>query len=261
MLPSPRILTIERSADRITLLAVDKPSGWVAHATRPDEPADLRAWLQQQGHPGCAPLHRLDRGTSGVLLFSPDPAIRAQLGAELTAGTITKRYLALVIGHARRKGIIRTALDGRRAVTRYGLAERLGGFSLLRVRPQTGRKHQIRRHLHSIGLPVVGDDRYRPARFRAVPGYPERLFLHAYQLILPDGRTFESPLPQVLSGCLEALRGGPRGEAPQGEALQGEPPQGGVPQDAADSLSNAPGAADSLSNAPGAADSLSNAPG
>lgn len=215
MPPQPHILTIERSAGRITLLAIDKPSGWVAHATRPDEPADLRAWLADQGHRGCAPLHRLDRGTSGVLLFSPDPKIRAELGAAFAANAITKIYLALVFGHARRKGILRPPLDGREAVTRYGLAERLGGFSLLRVRPQTGRKHQIRRHLHSIGLPVVGDDRYRPARFRAVPGYPERLFLHAHRLVLPDGRTFESPLPEALERCLEALRAGDRHRSSQ----------------------------------------------
>ncbi len=90
-------------------------------------------------------------------------------------------------------------------MTRYALAEALGAFSLLRVRPETGRKHQIRRHLHGIGLPLVGDTRYR-GRFRPVPGFPGRLFLHAWRLSLPDGRSFESPLPPELEACILELR-------------------------------------------------------
>ena len=93
------------------------------------------------------------------------------------------------------------------AVTRYRHREALGGFSLVEARPETGRKHQIRRHLHGIGHPIVGDERYRPRRFKAVPGYPGRLWLHAAALELPDGHTIVAPLPPALMDHLDRLRG------------------------------------------------------
>ena len=120
-------------------------------------------------------------------------------------------------GHAHKKGVIRVPLspdDGgapQAAVTRYRLEEALGAFSLLRCEPETGRKHQLRRHLQGIGLAVVGDTRYPPRRRLRVPAFPGRLFLHAAVLALPDGRRFESPLPPELARCLEALRGGSPG--------------------------------------------------
>lgn len=197
----PRIL-----AARDDLIVVDKPSGWVVHATRPEETHDVRAWLIEHGYPNAAPVHRIDRGASGVVLFSEVPAVRTALGATFTNGEVDKRYVALVFGRTHRKGIVRVAVDGQPAVSRYRLLESLGGFSWLGVRPETGRKHQIRRHLHGIGHPIVGDDRYRPAGFRPVPAFPHRLCLHAASLALPDGRTFEAPVPEALERCREALR-------------------------------------------------------
>jgi 23S rRNA pseudouridine955/2504/2580 synthase len=91
------------------------------------------------------------------------------------------------------------------AVTRYRLEAWLGPFSLLTVRPETGRKHQIRRHLQTIGHAVVGDDRYPPRRFRKVPGFPGRLWLHANELTLPDGRRFRAPLAAELDDHLRLL--------------------------------------------------------
>ena len=111
------------------------------------------------------------------------------------------------------EGIIRRPLSYGRgrtqpAVTRYRCLAVHGRFSYLEVRPETGRKHQIRRHLHGIGHPLVGDTRYRPRRFRAVPGFPGRIWLHALRLELPDGRHFEAPLPPELSAHLEVLAAG-----------------------------------------------------
>jgi len=189
------------------LIVVDKPSGWVVHATREDEGHDLRAWLAERGHLDMAPLHRLDRGASGVVLFSNVPGVRRAIGAEFAEGRVDKRYVAIVHGRTHRKGIVRLEVDGQPAVTRYRLLEPLGGFSWLGVRPETGRKHQIRRHLHGLGHPIVGDDRYKPAGFRAVPAFPHRLCLHAERLALPDGRVFEAPVPEALERCREALRG------------------------------------------------------
>lgn len=195
------------------LLVLDKPAGWVVHAATPDERYDLLAWARGQGlGDELAPVHRLDRETSGLVLYSADPEVRGSLGRDLAEGRVEKTYLALVHGRPHEKGIIRKPLaDARRgrpleAVTRYRIEERLGGFTLLRVRPETGRKHQIRRHLQSIGHAVVGDERYPPPRFRAVPGFPGRLWLHAAALALPDGTRLECPLPPELAAHLERLR-------------------------------------------------------
>lgn len=208
------------------LVALAKPAGWVVHAAMPGETHDLRAWCSGPGvasRPdlprGLEPLHRLDRDTSGVVLFAADPATRARVGRAFMDGAVRKTYLALVVGHAHKKGVVRAPLapdtggPPQDAVTRYRLEEALGGFSLLRVMPETGRKHQIRRHLAGIGHPLVGEDRYAGPRRVRVPAFPGRLFLHAAEVELPDGRTFAAPLPPELARCLEALRAGAKAPA------------------------------------------------
>jgi len=203
-------------ADDGDLVVVAKPSGWVVYAAREGETHDLRAWLAAQ--PGLPrrldPLHRLDRETSGVALYAARPETRAAWSEAFAAGRVHKTYHALVVGHAHAKGVIRTPLapdhpgPPQDAVTRYRLIEALGAFSWLKVQPETGRKHQIRRHLAEIGLPVVGDVRHGRRRVK-VPAFPGRLFLHAVALEL-DGRRFEAPLPDELARCLAAVREGAR---------------------------------------------------
>ncbi len=164
--------------------------------------------------PGVVPLHRLDLHTSGVLLCASDLSVRGRVQEWFAAGLVQKTYLALVHGRTHGKGTIRRGLkDARRrktldAVTRYTRREALGGFSLLEVHPETGRKHQVRRHLQGLGHAVVGDTRYRPKRFRKVPAFPGRLWLHAWRVTLPDGGAFEAPLPEALESHLAVLRQG-----------------------------------------------------
>jgi 23S rRNA-/tRNA-specific pseudouridylate synthase len=147
-----------------------------------------------------------------LVLCSADPAQRAAIGNALSNGTIEKTYLTLVHGRTRKKGVVRRPLqDGRRsrklsATTRYRTLEVFERTSLLAVHIETGRKHQIRRHLHGIGHPIVGDERYRPRRKLSVPAFPGRLWLHAAQLILPDGTTVTAPLPEALLSHLDTLR-------------------------------------------------------
>ena len=204
----------------------NKAAGMLVHpAFGPGGPPDLMSWAVRElgAPPELAPCHRLDLETSGIVLASPDPAIRGDIGAMFAAGDVTKKYRALVFGRAHRKGIIRKPLaDGRRgrplpATTRYRLDGWLGPLSLLTVRPETGRKHQIRRHLQSIGHSVVGDDRYPPRRLLRVPAFPGRLWLHAAELLLPDGRRFRAPLPDELDEHLELLIQMNEGDAPQGD--------------------------------------------
>ncbi len=201
-------------AVRGPLWAVFKPSGWAMHPAGPETGRALTDWLETQA-PGLRPAHRLDRGTSGVVLCSADPATRGAVGKAFEAGRVHKTYLTLVHGRTRRKGILRRALsDGRRgrplpAVTRYTLVRWLGPFSLVRVRPETGRKHQIRRHLAQIGHPVVGDSRW--GRTGPPPaGAPDRLWLHAAGLTLEASEGLAAwdvacPLPAELQAHVDAL--------------------------------------------------------
>ncbi|MCA9515878.1 MAG: RluA family pseudouridine synthase [Myxococcales bacterium] len=208
---APAVLAVDGA-----LWALAKPSGLVVHRTNDPDRDDLLSWcVREAGAPTslCA-VHRLDAETSGVVLCAADARLAAELGALFAAHAVRKTYLALVVGRPHQRGTIDRALpDARRgealpAVTRYATEERLGGFTLLRVEPETGRKHQIRRHLHGVGHPLVGDTRYRPRRFRPVPGFPGRLWLHALRVALPDGRAFEAPLPGELAAHLAVLRGG-----------------------------------------------------
>ncbi len=194
------------------LFAVHKPAGWRVHPANDDGTPDLVAWLATQGRSMARPAHRIDAAASGIVLCGQTPAARARAGAWFTENQVHKVYLALVLGCTRKKGTIRRALaDGRRgrkldAVTHYRCVEQLGQVSLLAVQIETGRKHQIRRHLQGLGHSIVGDDRYRPKRFVSVPGFPGRLWLHARVLQLPGADPIEDPLPTELLDHLEVLR-------------------------------------------------------
>jgi 23S rRNA pseudouridine1911/1915/1917 synthase len=172
-------------------------------------------------------VHRLDRDVSGLLIVAKTDEAHARLVSAMKARKIERRYLALVSGNpATDRGKIdapigrdprhRTRMavlaDGRPAVTWFTVKERFGSCSLLEVKLETGRTHQIRTHLASISLPVVGDAAYGrdPALARRLG--LERPFLHAYRLgfvhpVSDEALAFESPLPGELASVLEVLRG------------------------------------------------------
>lgn len=226
--PAPSSTSIAPAADAPRLLArgpgwvaLGKPSGMTTHAAAAaDVGRDLLAWAAEHApaeHGDWAPAHRLDRATSGIVLLASDPGTRAEWARAFAEGRVKKVYRGLVVGRARDKGIIRRPLsDARRgkpldAVTRYRTEERLGGFSLLRIAPETGRKHQIRRHLADLGFPIVGDDRYGPRRPTRVPGYSVwggRLWLHASRLELDGHFAVECDLPPSLLLHVALLRDG-----------------------------------------------------
>lgn len=189
-------------------LAVDKPSGWLVHPAGTEAP-DLVSWLASVGEGTLAPVHRLDRGTSGVVLFAPHAQVEA-IASRFREEAVEKRYLALVFGQTRPHGVIRRPLqDGRRgrplaSETRYRTRTSFERWSLLEVRPVTGRKHQIRRHLQSIGHALIGDDRYRPRGRPTVPHFPGRLWLHCAS-IATEGLTIEAPLAPELQRHLDQL--------------------------------------------------------
>jgi 23S rRNA pseudouridine1911/1915/1917 synthase len=206
------------------LLVVDKAPGVVVHPGRghgSDTLAQLLAPLLAGGEPERAGIvHRLDRGTSGLMVVARSEEAHRRLQAQLAARRITREYLALVEGAppARsgtieapigRHGRVRTrmAIGGaaaREARTHFTLERALPRLALLRLRLETGRTHQIRVHLQAIGHPVCGDPEY------GTPGMLglERQFLHAARLAFEHPLSGEqidvvSPLPADLRGALE----------------------------------------------------------
>lgn len=235
------------------LVVVDKPAELVVHPSKGHAEGTLvnallhlisEARLQEGQHPTppARPgiVHRLDRGTSGVMVAARTPAALQALAAQFAARTVHRRYAALVWGRpAARTGTVDAPLgrhpkdrlriavrpEGRRAVThyevldeaRYGIAgdARGGAISLVACRLETGRTHQIRVHMHHIGLPLVGDPLYGrrrpvPGRLRELLGPVDHQLLHAGALGFDhprDGsrRHFETPPPPDFAGVLRGL--------------------------------------------------------
>jgi 23S rRNA pseudouridine1911/1915/1917 synthase len=215
------------------LLVVDKPAGLVTHpAPGVRDPTLVHALLAHGIAGGDDPerpgiVHRLDRDTSGLLVVAKRVEAHRVLQQALRDRLIERRYAALVDGRPpSRRGTVeapigrdqldpgRMAVEGRAAraaVTHFELREPLPEHSLLAVRLETGRTHQIRVHLAAIGHPVAGDPLYGRTG-RRLPGL-ERQFLHAEALsfdhpITGERIERESPLPDDLAGVLARLRDG-----------------------------------------------------
>jgi 23S rRNA pseudouridine1911/1915/1917 synthase len=210
------------------LAVVDKPAGLVVHpapshdgSTLVDELAEILGGGADPERPGI--VHRLDKGTSGLLVVARDDAAHAALQAQVRAREVERVYLALAGGRlASRTGTIdapigrasrqrhRMAVSGaasREARTHFEVLELLPRESYVMARLETGRTHQIRAHFAAIGHPLTGDPTYGGAE-RYDLG---RQFLHAHRLAFDhpvDGKrlSFESPLPEDLSVALEAAR-------------------------------------------------------
>ncbi|MDX9720504.1 MAG: RluA family pseudouridine synthase [Myxococcota bacterium] len=183
------------------VLAVNKAPGLAVHAgtghTERNLLELLRLHLAEQGLSleqlaALAPAHRLDLHASGVLLFGLDKGALEALRSAFEARQVRKSYWVLVHGRCYPDGVINRPLPNESgqlcpARTRYKRMGLAGGFSLLLVRTDGGRAHQIRRHFQSIGHPVAGDARYggelRAARFETRFGV-NRMMLHARRLVL-----------------------------------------------------------------------------
>jgi 23S rRNA pseudouridine1911/1915/1917 synthase len=214
------------------VIVVDKPAGLVVHPGAGQPGGTLvhgllhrfpdLAEVGEATRPGI--VHRLDKGTSGLMVVARTPAALADLTAQLKARTVERRYLALVLGEvaegtgivdapvgrsARQPTRMAVTTRGRPARTRYEVLERYTEpvpATLLECRLETGRTHQVRVHLAAIGHPVAGDTRYGRGQALAM----NRPFLHAHSLTFdhPDDGTrrhFESPLPADLERIRERL--------------------------------------------------------
>jgi 23S rRNA pseudouridine1911/1915/1917 synthase len=222
------------------VLVIDKPAGLVTHPAPGHRTGTLvnallarggaRAYGQIGGAERTGIVHRLDRDTSGLIIVARSDAAQAALMAQLRARRVKKVYLALVAGtppaqvgrieapvgrDPRHFGRMAVVATGRPAVTGYRVRERFDHWTLLELDLITGRTHQIRVHLASIGHPVAGDTVYAKGAARSGPASLERLFLHSWRLefVSPAGQSLvraEAPLPAELERVLASLREKPR---------------------------------------------------
>jgi 23S rRNA pseudouridine1911/1915/1917 synthase len=217
------------------LLVVAKPAGLVVHPA-PGHPSGtlVNALLARAGRlpgPGDRPgiVHRLDAGTSGLMIVAKDDDAFARLREMMAAREVSRTYLALVEGAPSAAGEIDAPVGrsprhrkkmavvagGKEARTSYRRVETLRDTALLEVRPLTGRTHQIRVHLAAAGYPVVGDVVYGHDRKLAASLGLDRPFLHAWALafahpVTGEALALEEPLPEDLDRALALARGGPR---------------------------------------------------
>ncbi|MFC1992346.1 RluA family pseudouridine synthase [Chloroflexota bacterium] len=231
--PAPSELTPEAIPLNIIyedndLLVIDKPPGLTIHPapghlshTLVNAILHYLPGLSDTGdplRPGI--VHRLDKDTSGVMLVAKNGVAQAKLSDQFKTHSVVKAYLALVQGHLMPDtGIIEAPIgrdphnrkrmavvtDGREARTEYSVIKYIGNYTMLEVRPETGRTHQIRVHLSAIGFPVAGDKVYGVKS----PHLP-RQFLHACRLgfHLPstgEYAEFESELPPDLEQALKNI--------------------------------------------------------
>ena len=215
------------------LLIVAKPAGVPTHPTASLRTGTLVNRLVGMGVPlssGSAPdrpgiVHRLDAGTSGLLVVAKDEAGHRELADMLARHQVERRYLALVRGgpdHDRfaveaplaRRGarIVVRPGQGRPAETEFLVRERLARSTLVEAAPRTGRTHQIRVHLAAVGHPILGDRRYGGGGDEARRLGLDRPFLHSWRIAfthpITGGRVeVEEPLPLDLERALAAARG------------------------------------------------------
>jgi len=207
------------------VIVVNKPAGMLTHAkgAQSDE-FSIGEFMRtrttdgtETNRPGI--VHRLDRGTSGVIIAAKNPGAKRWLQAQFSKRNVKKTYVALVVGHPqeaaatiqlpiernpKKPQTFRVGGNGKTAETTYETLHNYRSNTLLQLMPHTGRTHQLRVHLSYLHCPIVGDDLYGKIEPRL-----GRMFLHAakLELTLPsrERRVFEAPLPDDLQNFLKQL--------------------------------------------------------
>jgi len=227
-----------------TIIVINKPAGLVVHPGSGNwQGTMLNALLHHAPELAAVPragiVHRLDKNTSGLLVVAKTIPAQTHLVRQLQAHTVKRDYLTLVMGNVARDGMVDAPIgrhptqrvkmavveSGKEARTRYHILEHYSGCTLLRCSLETGRTHQIRVHLQSVGHALVGDQVYGARSGATLKGIPvetvkllaqfERQALHAERLSLMHPRsgkimTWEAPLPDDMQQLLDALRAAKR---------------------------------------------------
>lgn len=248
--PEPEDMALNVLYEDDQLVVLSKPAGIVTHPGHGIQSGTLVNALvgrfdqlsERNGDERPGIVHRLDKGTSGVMVVAKTDAAHLVLADQFERREVNKTYLALVWGTPAETGDIKTHLTrdphnrlafktcqtgGRQAVTAYKVFEYYDGFTLLEVRPRTGRTHQIRVHLAHLGCPIFGDDLYGgvkpPAniapRQRGIVRQLRRVLprqaLHAFRLEFTHPTreqlmSFEAPLPNDFKEAITVLKQDPR---------------------------------------------------
>jgi 23S rRNA pseudouridine1911/1915/1917 synthase len=229
--PGAESISLDVVYDDSDLVVVNKPAGMVVHPAAGHASGTLvnallglgGGWSAAGGELRPGIVHRLDKGTSGLILAARNDFAHRHLAAQLAERSLVRVYLAIARppvpgsggilegpigrdpGNRKRMAVVD---GGRPARTRYEVLESRGGHSLLRCRLETGRTHQIRVHLTAFGHPLAGDDVYGRRR----PGDPDRPMLHAQSLQFRHPRTgqamaFQVEPPSDFNAFWESLAG------------------------------------------------------
>jgi 23S rRNA pseudouridine1911/1915/1917 synthase len=253
--PAPQDIPLAILHEDDAIVVVDKPAGMIVHPAKGHWEGTLASalahhfgTLSERGGPTRPGIvHRLDRDTSGVIVVAKNDHAHDRLAAQFKARLVVKEYLTIVAGvpdrdrdvidepigkhptHREKKAIRREDPGAREAVTHYEVVERFAGYAFLRVRPKTGRTHQIRIHLAHVGCPVLCDRLYggraqlleselmprdkSAEQLQSATAEPllQRQALHAHRLTLTHPITearmsFEALVPADMQRTLESLR-------------------------------------------------------
>lgn len=211
-------------------VVINKPAGVLTHAQGSlSHEASVASFLRDRlaaelqdnpesgtGNPRAGIVHRLDRATSGVIIAAKNQAALSWLQKQFAQRRVKKTYVAIAQGHLDQPEAIidmpiernpkapatfRVGANGKSAITRYKVTQEMAAYSLVELKPETGRTHQLRVHLAYIGHPIVGDALYGTGTFG------DRLFLHALSLeiTLPnrERRIFTAPLPSEFNNQMQ----------------------------------------------------------
>jgi len=223
------------------LIALNKPAGLLSIPDREGKDPSLKSWLKEK-YGVIFTVHRLDRDTSGVIVFAKTEQAHKFLSKAFEERTVEKIYLGIVQGsltekkgsidvpimeHPGKPGVMVVNKKGKASLTDYEVQEDLGLYSLLQFHLHTGRTHQIRVHMQSLGHPIVCDELYGDARPVLISSFKKknfklsrseeeerpilnRLALHSQLLHFKDEQgawhTFEAPLPKDMKAMLQQLR-------------------------------------------------------
>jgi 23S rRNA pseudouridine1911/1915/1917 synthase len=225
---APQSIPLAIVYEDAAIIVIDKPAGLVVHPGSGNWDGTLANALLHHA-PELALVaragivHRLDKDTTGLLVVAKTPIAQTALVRQLQARTVHREYMALATGDIARSGTVdapigrhpvkRTAMavvaTGKPSVTRYEVRERLGDCTLLACRLESGRTHQIRVHLASLGHPLVGDRAYGRTHAKGIAF--ARQALHAWKLgllhpVTHEPMQWESPLPADFAALLASLR-------------------------------------------------------
>lgn len=183
------------------LVVINKPSLMDSQNSKPNRPSVVE-WLREHyGYSGL--VHRLDFGTSGIMVCAKNAASSKKLTDLLQRGKIKRIYVAIAFGLVSpHEGEISLPLDEKDGLTFYRTLETFHNASFVEVELGTGRKHQIRRHFYELGHPLLGDHLYKKKGSDLLFSRPA---LHALKLKI-DSQVFEAPIPEDFAELLNKLR-------------------------------------------------------